>query len=296
MVDFVRLSWRDKAIFENFVCQEENFEELHTLFNLHTSEIKYPYVTGFSGMDVRITEKRAYVYNSIHKAYNQLGSGVGHNHNDFAYSGICFVIDHINKKLIDVDNSNLTQLEFGFNIKVPIPAEEIINNNLLMHKTNGPNHVRLFNGRGKLKQFDHYNYVLKIYDKGRQYNLTENILRFEVRFMKAKEFQKFGIFKLEDLKDKHMLRKLFKNLIQRFDELVIIDQFDESSIEPLDLSKLNKYNNPYYWETTIKKYSATTKMRHFNDYSELLNKYNLLTTKIYIRELLLEKYLELINF
>jgi len=296
MIDFIRLFWRDKTRFEHFVCQEKNFKELDTLFGLHTGQIKYPYRTSFNTMDVRITDKYGYVYNSIHKAYNEIHSDDAHNYNDFGYSAICKMLLHINSKVADVENANLTQFEFGFNIKTPIEAEQIISNNLLMHKMSGPNHTRLFNGRGKLKQFDHHNYVLKIYDKGKQYNLRENILRFEVRFLKAREFQKFDIYKLEDLKDKYKLRQLFKYLLKRYDELIIIDQIDESLIEPLDLTEFIRYNNSHYWENTIKENSATTKMRHLIKYNELQNKYSLLRTKTLLKQLIIEKYSQLINF
>ncbi|WP_415376401.1 hypothetical protein [Patiriisocius sp. Uisw_017] len=296
MVDFVRLFWRDKARFEHFVVQEKNFAEVDTLFGLHTGQIKYPYRTGFNTMEVKVTAKYGYVFNSIHKAHNEIHLGEVQNHNDFGYDGICKMIDLIHSKVIDVNTAKLTQFEFGFNIETPIPAEDIITNNVLMHKTKGPNHTRLFNGRGKLKQFDHHNYVVKIYDKGKQYNLPSNLLRFEIRFQKSKEFQKFGIYQLDDLKDKLKLRLLFKYVIERFSELTIVDQIDESLIEQSDLNRLIRYNNPYYWQTTINRYSATTKMRHLRGYNELLIKYNLLNTKTLLKQLLLDKYLQLINF
>ncbi|RXJ52625.1 hypothetical protein [Gelidibacter gilvus] len=296
MVDYLRLFWRDKVMLEHFVCQEENFTELDTIYGYHTGEIKYPYRTRFNEMEVKITSKYAYVFNSIHKSYNNIHLGVTHNYNDFSYSAICEMIEHINQKLTDITNANLTQFEFGFNLSTPIPAEEIITNNVLMHKAKAPNHNRLFNGRGKLKQFDHHNYVVKIYDKAKQYNLSQNLLRFEIRFQKAVEFQQFGIFKLDHLKDKYKLRLLFLHLMKRFDELIIVDHIDETQIATSDLNRLMIYNNPYYWETTINRYSGTTKMRHLRDYNILLGKYDLLKTKRYLRQLLWDKYLQLINF
>jgi hypothetical protein len=296
MIDFIRLVYRDKTSFEHFVCQEENFKEVDTLFGLHTSEIKYPYRAAFNTMEVRVTEKFGYVYNSIHKAYNDRVYQEAHNHDDFGYTNMCDMIDYISTKVIDVDKSNLTQFEFGFNIIVPFPARQIIINNVIMHNYKGANHNRMFNGRGVLKQFDHHNFVLKVYDKARQYNLQANILRFEVRFIKAREFQKYGIFKLHDLKDKNKLRKLFLNLILRFEELTIVDCFCESEIPPNDLNKLIRYNNPLYWETRISRLSYQSKLRHSRAYQELLSKYDLLRTKACITALLKEKFIQLINF
>lgn len=296
MVDFIRLFYRDKERFEHFVCQQENFEELDTLFGLHTGQIKYPYRTSFNNMDVKVTSKHGYVYNSIHKAYNDRFSQEAHNHDDFGYTNLCDMINFVSERVIDVDKANLTQFEFGFNIEIPVPAQQIIRNNVLMHKQKGANHTRLFYGRGELKQFDYHNFVIKIYDKAKQYNLPRNILRFEVRYQKAKEFQKFGIYKITDLKDKQKLRKLFINLMQRFDELTIVDSYDESTIPEEDLCWLIRYNNPLYWEVTMSRRSNQTKMRHIRAYQELLNKYSLLRIKTSLKGLLKEKYLQLINF
>src|SRR5690606_19279531 len=136
--------------------------------------------------------KYGYVYNSIHKAFNDRMYQVAHNHDDFGYYNICEMIDYISTRVIDVDVATLTQFEFGFNIEVPVPACQIIRQNILMHKLKGANHNRMFNGGGVLMQFDHHNYVVKVYDKAMQYRLSTNILRFEIRFLKAKEFQKHG--------------------------------------------------------------------------------------------------------
>ncbi len=296
MVDFVRLFYRDKDKFEHFVCQEENFKELDTLFGLHTGQIKYPYRTCFNGLEVKVTSKHGYVYNSIHKAYNDKFSQDAHNHDDFGYSKLCYMLDYISSKLIDVDIANLTQFEFGFNIETPVSAQQIIRNNVLMHKQKGANHNRVFNGRGELRQFDYHNFVIKIYDKARQYSLPQNILRFEIRFLKAKEFQKYGIYKITDLKDKQKLRKLFICLMQRFNEMTIVDSYDESTIPENDLCKLIRYNSYSYWERVISSRSNQTKMRHIRAYQELLNKHNLLQVKSLLKGLLQKKYLQLINF
>jgi hypothetical protein len=296
MVDYVRLFWRDKERFEYFVCQEENFKDVDTLFGLHTGQIKYPYRTGFNTMDVRVTAKYGFVSNSIHKAYNDKCGLEPYNHNDFGYQNICEMVDFINSKIIDVDKASLTQFEFGLNIETSIPAEQIIRNNVLMHRVKGANHNRVFNGRGELKQFDYHNYVIKVYDKAKQYNLPNNLLRFEIKFQKAKEFQKLGIFKLEDLKDKDKLRKLFVALLKRFDELTIVDSYEEATIPPRALPKLIRYTNPHYWETRISSMSNTTKMRHTRAFNELLQRHNLLTTKTALKEQLISKYLHLINF
>jgi hypothetical protein len=295
MVDYIKIYYQDKSRFESFVCNPENFEEVDAILGLHSGRIKYPYCTEFSGMEVRVTSKHGYVRNSIHKAYNDYTIGENHNYNDFGYSKICEAIDYISSKLVDVDRVKLTQLEFGINIETPVSASDIIRQNVLMHKLKGPNHNRLFNGMGELKQFDYHNHFIKIYDKAKQYRLNYNLLRFEVKFIKAKEFQKLGIFHLPDLKNKLLLRKLFLNLMLRFEEMTIIDNYADRDISPADLNKLCRYNNPNYWEQGIAHLTPQTKMRHSRDYLRLLQKYDLLKTKVLLQKLLLKKFIYLIN-
>lgn len=295
MVDYIKIYYRDKGRFESFVSNPENFEEIEAVLELHSGEVRYPHITYFNGMEVRVTSKYGSVKNSIHKAYNDYITGDGHNYNDFGYSNICEAIDYITSRLVDVDKTKLTQLEFGFNIETPVPACDIIRQNVLMHKLKGPNHRRLFNGQGELKQFDYHNHIIKIYDKGKQYKLTYNLLRFEVKYVKAKEFQKMGIFHLPDLKKKYLLRKLFLDLIMRFEEMIIVDNYSDQDISQQDLYKLCRYNNPNYWELEISHLSYQTRMRHQRDYMILLQKYQLLRTKSFLRIELRKKFIYLIN-
>ena len=85
MVDYIKIYYQDKARFESFVCNPENFEEVDAILGLHSGNVKYPYCTEFSGMEVRVTSKHGYVRNSIHKAFNEYTTGENHNYNDFNY-------------------------------------------------------------------------------------------------------------------------------------------------------------------------------------------------------------------
>lgn len=57
-----------------------------------------------------------------------------------------------------------------------------------------------------------------------------------MKFIKAKEFQNLGIYKLEDLEDKSNLRRLFIYLLNRFDELIIVDDYDDVSIGSIKIT------------------------------------------------------------
>jgi len=153
-----------------------------------------------------------------------------------------------------------------------------------------------YGGRGELKQFRHSNFFVKIYDKGKQFRLNNNILRIEIKFIKAKEFQKMGIFNINDLKSHIILKKLFDHLINRFDELTIIDDFDELSIpDKKDYDLLCRYSNPIFWEEILKGSHQQKRARHKVVFNNLLERNDLLKTKAFLKTLLFEKFIYLIN-
>ena len=295
MIDFIRIFYQDKMALEHFVCKQGNFEEVDAVYELHSRKIKYPYKARFCGIEVGITEKHGYVKNSIHKAYNEIATGESQNYSDFTYSNLCETIDFVSRKVVDVDIVRISQLEFGLNISTSVSAKDIISENVFMHKLKSHTHNRQFSGQGELKQFDHSNFCVKIYDKAMQYGLGYNLLRFEVRFKKSKELQQLGVYNLPDLKDKQVLRRLFLYLLKRFDEMIIVDSYSEKDISAKDYILLCEYNNPMYWTRLFlgKKYQV--KMMHEKKYMGLLEKYDLLKTKKQLRELLFKKFIYLMN-
>lgn len=295
MIDFVRIYYSNKEKFEPFVLNPENFETIDAVMEYHSGELKYPYKTKLGVMDVGISEKSGYVKNSLHKLHNYITIGEDQNHNDFTYSSFCKTIDLLSTKIIDVESTRLTQLEFGFNIKVDKKPEEIIRRNVIMHRYKGGS-SNDYRGKGELKQFCRNNYIIKIYDKGKQYQLNDNILRFEIKFIKAVEFNNLGIFNISDLKSKSVLRKLFVYLIKRLDELTIMDDFDELSIpNKKDYDMLSRYANPNFWSEELKGVHQQKKARHKKFFYNLLEKNELLKTKAFLKKSLYKKFIYLIN-
>ncbi len=229
MIDFIRLRYTNKQNIESFVCDRKNFDKLYTVLEYHSGKIEYPFTAKIGCMDIRITDKTAYVKNSIHKLYNEFNGEEAHNHNDFSYSALCETTNHLDAKLIDLRKTKLTQLEFGLNIKLTVPAEDIIKQNIILHKLKLHSHYEKFKGKVEYKQFDYSNYYLKIYDKTKQFKLKENIIRIELKYKKSKSFNALGIHNIQDLKSKVFLQNLFNDLIKRFDELTIVDVIPNGS-------------------------------------------------------------------
>lgn len=295
MIDFIRIQYKDKSVIEPFVMLEDNFKELTTTLVYHTGEIQYPYKVSIKNMDISVNRHFVYVKNSLHKLNNVLSGDGNQNHNDFGYDSLCKVIDFLCANLVGLDHADITQLEFGLNIEVPKPAEVIIRENIIMHNYKGCSHNTTFQGRGEFRQFDYSNYYIKIYDKAKQYKVDKNILRFEVKFIRKKEFNKLDVRFIDHLKSKESLGLLFQYLLKRFDEMVIVDDMNDVDIPSEDCRLIESYLSSRFWDEIISNGNRNKKAEHKKVFNGLLIKYDLLNMKREMKQFLEDKYQELIN-
>lgn len=307
MIDFVKLRFTGTAKdeLEHQVELLQNLPEeallKHGITSLtHKIDVitgdmwEYPKVMTFQGLEIRITLKQAIISNSIHKMNNIRWRNEDTNYNDFTYSQLCENLDYLIKHIPQVLKGSITSLEFGFNIHPETPAEDIIARNILLHNLKAPSKINTYGSKGMLKQFTHSSYVIKVYDKAKQnirYRIEYPILRFEIRYS-GKELRTLGIQKVQDLKNKMLLRVIFKSFINRYEDLLIVDDRDPKIISKSDYSELQKFTNPLYWEDVK---IRQTKRRHKAKFKDLLIKNNLLKMKHRLRVLLIAKFLYLIN-
>lgn len=296
MIDFIRINYKDVLGAKTFIEDDKNFDKISTRVNARSGEIEEVYKTNLKSMDITIGQKNISVKNSIHKLYNVMIDDLNHNYNDFSFSKLCKTIDYVTSKLKGIENGYITQLEFGLNITTPVPASNILNENLLMHKYKCFNSNNKFKGKGEYREFKHENYSIKIYDKAKQYKQARNILRVEVKFTRRKEFNQLGIWTIEDLKSKSNLMILFRYLITRFDELTILDSIDDINlINEKDKNQLLNYSSYLFWQKLFGSDKRYHKRKHIDRFNDLIRKYNLDIRKRYIRNSLIQKFKELLN-
>lgn len=296
MIDFIRMNYKDKSQIEPFICNVDNFKELRVVLEQHSGVIEYPYKTYLETIDITVTEKNVCVMNSLHKLHNHQNKKGNRNHNDFKYSELEKTIDFLQENLINLEQSNLSKLEFGLNIELDIPAEYIIRNNIMMHQFKIHNHNKKFEGKGEFKQFDHSNYDFKIYDKAKQYKLPNNVIRFEIKHKRSKSFNPLEIYNITDLKSKDFLQNLFEDLMKRFEELTIIDSYKNNSNIPENIrTAIETYISYNFWELLSTRSLRNKKRQERMKFNQLLIENNLLKTKTELRNKLNYKFQNLIN-
>lgn len=220
---------------------------------------------------------------SLHKYHNE---GL-HNHNDFTFENLRSVITDLEGRFgIDPWTTALNNIEFGVNLNVPFNPSDFISH-LVTHNYSQFN---IEQDKGKhCSQVKYSQYVIKIYNKGLQYNLNENILRFEVRVVRMAKLNKYDIHTLSDLLDKEKLLWLLNLLLQVFDEIIYYDDsIDPTSLSRSDRELLRDGYNPKYWQEYHKKAGSNSskKIRRYQDLVRIHEHRNFQS----IRQLLISKW------
>jgi hypothetical protein len=193
---------------------------------------------------------KIFIDGSLHKYAN---NGI-HNYNDFTPLGFFRVLDTLKKRFgISPENMRILCLEFGYNITPPIDPDLIINH-LLKH-INKDVEILLSNDRAKYRQFKHGNYILKIYNKGKQYNCEDNILRLEVKQTNWHEYRTIGINTLEDFINRDKTT-FVDSLVTKWNEILFYDPTIKDNPDFI------KYRDVNYWTELRATVSGKTYNKH----------------------------------
>lgn len=296
MIDFIKLQSRDENVrLEKLLVDSQVINAIGS-FNYGTGELCYPIKANFQNMEARVTEHYATVKNSVHKYYNWKKGEGNRNHNDFSYLDFRIAIMALEKDIgLKLDDFAITNLEFGLNIATFFSPKSIIEQNMVLYDFKDFNQNTTFNGKGVYKQFNRSEYTLKVYDKGLQYKLEENILRIELKITDSKFLKRLGINLLKDLYDKPNFDKLFNKLLEVFDKLIIVDLYSARKITDEDKSYINMGKSPSYWRELPHSCSRTKAFMLKKKYLKLINDLGYDSIKNEIKEAMLWKYNDLMR-
>lgn len=217
-----------------------------------------------------------YFEGSLHKMYNSL-VGVyapnydirqpynGFNGNTFTYENLCLVILHL-ESLFSVDREYFTfrKIEIGLNLLISVCPRKIITN--LLNSGGKKFEMRY---KENFAQVEYDDFYLKIYNKGFQFGMDENILRIEIKTKRMREFS--GIRTLADLTTKN-LDKAILRLSKRWNDVLLYDcTINENNLSKRQRNELkNKFRHTKYW-TSIK---SNNKHKPKKRYFEIVKKHS----------------------
>lgn len=282
MIDFIRTNFRN-------VIQENVNLSKYQLIDLNNAELKNKPFWYKGKIKCRESRDKFVVSGSLHTHFNDfILKNDKANTDDFSYIELNSCLDILANDLnVNWDDSTLTEVEFGLNIQLKLPVEKVIKS-IKLHKKKAPQ-TQECNAKKCRIFFKYEDYDIKIYDKSKQYGLSINILRVEVRLRRDK-FSQFGIYTPNHLKDRNKLKQLFNFLLQCWDELVVIDSpVCLNGLTNDEISLLWSGMNEYYWKERSD-ISRQGTHKQYKAYLDFIRKKGLNSTQNTIRELLLAKF------
>jgi hypothetical protein len=219
--------------------------------NTSTGEYKTYQIAEYHYCKIKVYDSGRILFTgSIHKMYNSINNivapkngGKGFNGNDFNLVQILKMRDLL-CELFNCEPKQMVfeNLEIGLNIQVNFMVQKFINS-LLYH-----------NGKKfEYRYLDHYaqvlhnNYRLKIYNKGNQYGMSNEVIRIEVSAKKMIEFSCTSIRTFANVNESN-LQLAYNHLLKRFDEVCYYDHtISKKGLKTYLKSKVKDYKNPRYW-------------------------------------------------
>jgi hypothetical protein len=274
MIDFNKLNTTYLKESELLSISSIEWSEIHVI---DTNELRYPITGKYHCMTLKINPNSKILSGSIHKLRNIIEKSENQNYDDFNFSDIKRMIHHLKDVFsLNLENTIIQNLEIGINISTTKPPESILDENLIAWNYKTPSENKKYNGKGRYIEFETSSSYLKIYDKGLQNVLSENILRVELKIMRNEFLVKHGIQYLSDLLEIDNLKKLGGLLIEIANKAIIVDDMPLKNIECTNEAEIINYGlNPLYWT----KLTRMQRSRFKDKFESILEKYSLNTLK-----------------
>lgn len=192
------------------------------------------------------------VQGSLHKYYNKKLSDEykdkyltkGFNGNDFTFLQVKKAIEHLCNKLnIKSHQMKLANLELGVNYSPPVDTIQILDG-LILHQGKEFSKPQSYHYR----QVEHTRFYIKIYDKARQYNLHNQLCRYELKYVKMTYLNSIGIWTLADLTKIDVYKRFKSAFLAAWRNALFYDySITKDNLTEKQISNLKDYSNPIFW-------------------------------------------------
>jgi len=289
MIDYIKGCLTDRSSISR-ILSNEKFEFVVKLCE-GTGEISsFPKTARYGEWKIIVhSPTLALIQGSLHKYFTK-----GRNHNDFTFSDLFkSITSFCNQFEISPHDIKIQNIEFGVNVCPDIPATEILRHALAYKNKR---EIKPFDSeKGYFIEFEFDDYYFKLYDKGKQYNTSANILRIELKATRSRFVSKCNVHYLVDLLKPSTLAKLGSLLVQHARQIVWDDPvIDEDSLNLPDRKIYSRLKNPKAWESVRNNKSSRDRYqeKRFKDIVSKYGNYQLATT---INNLVSDKWQQLLS-
>jgi hypothetical protein len=245
----------------------------------------------FNGLIFSIKKGVCSLNGSLHKYRNH---GL-HNYDDFSAVDVAEVVQDLERRFeVDIYKTEINGLEWGVNVVLPFAVNQVLDN-LITYKG-----VQFLEGDGKEMQYYECkltHFRIKIYDKGKQFNLPDNVLRVEISANKRQylETKKISLRYFSDLLNMDNYKPLGNILIEVFESILFGDNtLDESKLSEKEVKIFLRGNNPKTWKTPKDETERKRLYRLEKSYKEILERHGTgVNVQRVVSELIKNKWSEL---
>ena len=216
--------------------------------------LKHTYL--YKNMRITTTKNGFLLEGSLHK-YRSIIKGVatceqidkhqGFNGDLFTLQDITDTITHLCGVLdISPHICTLQNIEIGVNNVVTFAPFDFLKG-VLYHRNDYSPTIK---HGGNYIQFEHAQYYIKLYNKGRQYELPNEVIRIEIKVMKMQKLIEAGIniSTLADINES-TLKQAFDLLYNEFNEVIYYDySLKTDGLTEAKQRKVLEYQNRTFWE------------------------------------------------
>ena len=221
--------------------------------------LKHTYL--YKNMRITTTQNGFLLEGSLHK-YRSIIKGIatsaqidkhqGFNGDLFTLQDITDTIAHLCGVLdISPHVCTLQNIEIGVNNVVTFAPFDFLKG-VLYHRNDYSPTIK---HGGNYIQFEHAQYYIKLYNKGRQYELPNEVIRVEIKVMKMQKLIEAGIniSTLADINES-TLKQAFDLLYNEFNEVIYYDySLKTDGLTEAKQRKVLEYQNKTFWEGLTKK-------------------------------------------
>jgi hypothetical protein len=223
-----------------------------------------PQTVDLKGIKISVRAEQVSLQGSLHKFHEN-----GTNYQDYSLADIRRTINELAQKLqFDPEKAFINFIEVGVNIQIDRPAKDLIKTAVIYrNKEFKPMFIKQ-GTKGYGKQAETQRFVVKIYDKGLQYNLDYNLLRFELKVIRTAHLKRYGIFALTlaDLTRPEVYPKFLQMLLDSVEGILMYDpDLTPDNFDGKDRELFIEGRYAEYWQGLTK----ATKNRKITRFKEL---------------------------
>jgi hypothetical protein len=247
MIDYIKCSIPSK--YKKQILRNRSLGDAVESNNSETGE-NLTTVYKFDNMRLIIkhNSNRILLNGSIHRFFTDCNS------TDFNYLDLCSAINRLSERLnVPASEMRLLNFEFGINIEPSRDVDLLLERLISSPKYRFTPMAKRKNGSiGYISELSQA--TIKIYNKGKQLDLKQNLMRLEIKVTKLDHINKRkgisqNVCSLEDLKELNLQKELAKVLLDTISRIDFLEPTDNSQI--LSKKELQLYHlakNKAYWE------------------------------------------------